>query len=70
MVLLVTAMKSLCVFLYALLFSVYSGATSHDHYDGLQMPVGYVRYPYQAMYPGDGEGILLFASNANRLHSF
>ena len=26
----------------------------HDH--DLQMPMGYVKYPYQAMYPGDNTG--------------
>lgn len=26
----------------------------HDHAD--QMPLGYVKYPYQAVYPGDNEG--------------
>ena len=29
----------------------------HDH--DLQMPLDYVRYPYQAIYPGDDEGLLL-----------
>ena len=30
---------------------------SHD--DSLQMPLDYVRFPYQARYPGDNEGDLL-----------
>lgn len=33
------------------------GHDGHDH--GLQMPMDYVRYPYQAVYPGDNEGIFL-----------
>jgi len=28
----------------------------HGHDD--QMPLGYVKYPYQAVYPGDNEGRL------------
>ena len=32
-------------------------AIAHDgHQHGEQMPLGYVKYPYQAMYPGDNEG--------------
>lgn len=29
---------------------------AHDHHHD-QMPLDYVKYPYQAIYPGDGEGI-------------
>jgi hypothetical protein len=29
---------------------------SRDHHHDEQFPVGYVKYPYQALYPGDGEG--------------
>lgn len=33
--------------------------SSHDgHVDDLQMPLDYVRFPYQARYPGDDEGDL------------
>jgi agmatinase len=28
----------------------------HDHAD--QIPLDYVKYPYQAIYPGDNEGII------------
>ena len=29
---------------------------AHDGHDDLQMPLGYVKYPYQAVYPGDNDG--------------
>lgn len=29
---------------------------SHDHSIVNQIPLGYVKYPYQATYPGDNEG--------------
>ena len=29
---------------------------SGDHQHSGQLPLGYVKYPYQAIYPGDGEG--------------
>lgn len=29
---------------------------AHDGHDHDQMPLGYVKYPYQAMYPGDDTG--------------
>lgn len=33
------------------------GVLSHDGHDHAdQMPLGYVKYPYQAAYPGDNEG--------------
>lgn len=28
----------------------------HDHDHDTQMPLDYVRFPYQAAYPGDNEG--------------
>lgn len=28
----------------------------HDHDVAGQIPLGYVKYPYQATYPGDNEG--------------
>ena len=31
---------------------------THDHNDHDQMPLDYVKYPYQAVYPGDNEGII------------
>lgn len=32
-------------------------AVAHgDSEHGEQMPLGYVKYPYQAVYPGDNEG--------------
>lgn len=33
----------------------------HEHLD--QMPLDYVKYPYQAMYPGDNEGNQLCTKN-------
>ena len=29
------------------------------HSDSDQMPLGYIKYPYQAMYPGDNTGTYL-----------
>lgn len=31
---------------------------AHDHESHDQLPVGYVKYPWQATYPGDNEGML------------
>lgn len=42
-----------CVVLLATVFA----HDDHDHAD--QMPLGYVKYPYQAVYPGDNEGIVM-----------
>ena len=39
----------------------------HDDHDKDQMPLDYVRFPYQAMYPGDGSGLLLLSSQRNRM---
>lgn len=44
----------LYVFVAAALASVAIAHDDHEH--GGQMPLGYVKYPYQAMYPGDNEG--------------
>ena len=36
-------------------------AVAHDdHEHGEQMPLGYFKYPYQAIYPGDNEGEGMF----------
>ena len=34
--------------------SLGTSCVGHDGHDEDQMPLGYVRYPYQATYPGDG----------------
>jgi len=42
---------------YAILVATAFAHSGHnDHVD--QMPLDYVKYPYQAVYPGDNEGIL------------
>ena len=40
------------------LFSIRSvvAHVGNDHEVGSQIPIGYVKYPYQATYPGDNEG--------------
>lgn len=48
-------MKSQTVTLFALVFAAVGFA--HDHHPEDQIPLNYVKYPYQAMYPGDDEGI-------------
>ncbi|KAG1739035.1 arginase family-domain-containing protein [Suillus lakei] len=45
-------MKSQAVTLFALVFAAVGLA--HEHHEG-QIPMNYVKYPYQAMYPGDDE---------------
>ena len=44
---------SLATVQFALLFAF---AIGHEHSDDTQMPLGYVKYPYQATYPGDDSG--------------
>jgi len=41
--------------LFALVFAVVSSAHDGHHED--QIPMNYVKYPYQAKYPGDNEGM-------------
>lgn len=49
------AMKVFASFSYLLLLAVVTVA--HEHHDhSMQMPLDYVRFPYQAVYPGDNEG--------------
>ena len=43
------------VIVCAILAVTASAHDSHEHVD--QMPMNYVKYPYQAVYPGDNEGI-------------
>ncbi|KAI0926652.1 hypothetical protein AcV5_007384 [Taiwanofungus camphoratus] len=48
------AMKVFASFSYLLLLAVVTVA--HEHHDhSMQMPLDYVRFPYQAVYPGDNE---------------
>jgi hypothetical protein len=54
--LLVTSLAMSCV-----------GQDDHDH-DEDQMPLDYVRFPYQATYPGDGSG-RCSAHQSSRTHS-
>ncbi|KAG2345822.1 agmatinase [Suillus weaverae] len=46
-------MKSQAVTLFALMFAAVGLA--HDHHHEEQIPMNYVKYPYQAIYPGDDE---------------
>ncbi|KAG1908025.1 arginase family-domain-containing protein [Suillus fuscotomentosus] len=46
-------MKSQTVALFALVFAAVGFAHDHHHED--QIPLNYVKYPYQAVYPGDNE---------------
>ncbi|KAG2137563.1 arginase family-domain-containing protein [Suillus bovinus] len=46
-------MKSQAITLFALVFAAVGLAHDHHHED--QIPLNYVKYPYQAMYPGDNE---------------
>ncbi|KAG2042772.1 agmatinase [Suillus americanus] len=46
-------MKLQTVTLFALVFAAVGLAHDHHHED--QIPLNYVKYPYQAMYPGDDE---------------
>ena len=39
-----------------LLLSLGTFSVGHDGHDENQMPLDYVRYPYQAAYPGDDTG--------------
>jgi agmatinase len=48
-------MKSHFATLFALAFAVVSFA--HDGHHEEQIPMNYVKYPYQATYPGDNEGM-------------
>ena len=41
---------------YLVLFTATVAVLGHEHHDGIQMPLDYVRFPYQAMYPGDNDG--------------
>lgn len=43
--------------LLALVLAAITLVSAHDDHDhGLQMPLDYVKFPYQAVYPGDDEG--------------
>lgn len=44
-----------------LLLSFGTSCAGHDGHDKDQMPLDYVRYPYQAMYPGDDSGMSLLS---------
>ena len=48
-------MQLLAVYLSLLAVPV-ALVAAHDGHDALQMPLGYVKYPYQAVYPGDDTG--------------
>jgi hypothetical protein len=45
-------------FLLSIIYFIFllASATGHDHNEP-QMPLDYVKFPYQAVYPGDGEGL-------------
>lgn len=46
--------KFLSVVVASVVLATVLAHEDHDHAD--QMPLNYVKYPYQAIYPGDNEG--------------
>jgi len=53
----VLTMHNRRIFLSFLILSLACFSSGHDVRDEDQMPLGYYRYPYQAMLPGDSEGL-------------
>jgi hypothetical protein len=54
-----------------LVLSLGTICVGHDNHDKDQMPLDYVRFPYQAMYPGDNSGQSVFTSRVRvRAQSF
>ena len=47
-----------------LVLSLATSCVGHDDHDKDQMPLDYVRYPYQAAYPGDDSGQSVLSSRA------
>jgi len=47
-----------------LVLSLGTSCVGHDGHDKDQMPMDYVRYPYQAAYPGDDSGQSVLSSRA------
>lgn len=43
-------------FLYIAFVSSVIFVAAHEGHESNQMPLGYVKYPYQAVYPGDNTG--------------
>lgn len=54
-------------FVLSLIFVLPSLTNAHDDDHNDQMPLEYVKYPYQAVYPGDNEGTLRPVSSAESL---
>ncbi len=52
-------MKLAAYFTTLLTLVVVTISHEHDEHD-MQMPLDYVRFPYQAAYPGDNEGHIFF----------
>lgn len=53
-----------------LLLSLGTSCVGHDGHDKDQMPLDYVRYPYQAAYPGDDSGQSVLSSRAGTCPQF
>ncbi len=47
-----------------LLLSLGTSSLGHDDHEKDQMPLDYVRFPYQATYPGDNSGQSVLSSCA------
>ena len=47
-----------------LVLSLGTSCVGHDGHDKDQMPMDYVRFPYQAAYPGDDSGQSVLSSRA------
>jgi hypothetical protein len=52
------------------LLSLGTSCVGHDSHDKDQMPLDYVRYPYQAAYPGDDSGQSVLSSRAGTCPQF
>jgi len=48
-----------------LVISLGTSCVGHDDHDKDQMPLGYIRFPYEAMYPGDNSGGVLLSLRAD-----
>jgi hypothetical protein len=53
-----------------LVLSLGTSCVGHDGHDKDQMPMDYVRFPYQATYPGDDSGQSVLSSRASTCAQF
>ncbi len=52
---------------FALFISLSTSVVAHDHSN--QMPLDYVKYPYQAVYPGVNEGNVPWQADDTYTHN-